>query len=510
VHDAAERIKEKVKWGRLVSPVDNYLVVVIKRPHFTFSLIPSTLVALLLIVNQLKSMVVEASAISPTSLNNRASGYFKPVNTEISVMSNFVFVLDSNKRPIDPCHPAVARKLLKRKKAAIFRPYPFTIILSRTVESTTQQYELKLDPGSKTTGIALVKNYQVIWGAELTHRSSAIKSNLDSRRAIRRSRRNRKTRYRKPRFLNRTRLKGWLAPSLEHRVKTTITWAKRLIRFCPISFIAQELVRFDTQAIQNPEIQGVQYQQGTLLGYEVREYLLEKWQRKCTYCQKDSVPLLLEHIIPKAKGGTDRVSNLCLACSQCNQRKGIKDIEEFLKKKPLILQRIKAQLKTTLKDAAAVNSTRWKLFNNLRELGLPVRSGSGGLTKYNRTRLGLEKSHWLDAACVGNVENLVVKTKQPLLIKACGHGSRQMTSVNKYGFPRSKSKQKPFGGWKTGDIVLLITKKGEIYKERLLAANNPSAFEIRVNGKKIKANPKTNTLIKVFSKDGYSYRFSEV
>jgi len=428
---------------------------------------------------------------------------------EFSVM-NFVFVLDSNKKPLDPCHPAIARKLLKNKKAAIFRRYPFTIILFKTVESSPQPVELKLDPGSKTTGIALVRNSKVIWAAELTHRGSFIKSNLDSRRAVRRSRRNRKTRYRKPRFLNRTRPKNWLAPSLEHRVLTTMTWVKRLIKFCPISSIAQELVKFDTQALQNPEISGVQYQQGSLLGYEVREYLLEKWQRKCTYCQKENIPLQIEHVVPKAKGGTDRISNLCLACAQCNQKKGTKTIEEFLRRKPSILQRVKTQLKTPLRDAAAVNSTRWKLFNNLKELGLPVSCGSGGLTKYNRTKLNLEKAHWIDAACVGKVENLVIKINQPLLIKACGYGSRQMKNVNKYGFPRSKAKQKPYGGWKTGDMVLLITKKGEKYVNRLLATNNPSAFEIRVDGKRIKANPKTNLLIKVFAKDGYSYTFKEV
>jgi len=423
---------------------------------------------------------------------------------------NEVFVLDSNKKPIDSCHPAVARKLLKNQKAAIFRRYPFTIILFKAVESNTQPVELKLDPGSKTTGIALVRNSQVIWGAELTHRGSQIKSDLDSRRSIRRSRRNRKTRYRKPRFLNRTRPKNWLAPSLEHRVKTTMTWVKRLIKFCPISSITQELAKFDTQAIQNPEISGTQYQQGTLLGYEVREYLLEKWQRKCAYCQKENLLLQIEHVVPKAKGGTNRVSNLCLACEPCNKKKGTKTIEEFLRGKPSILQRVKTQLKIPLRDAAAVNSTRWKLFNNLKELGLPVRCGSGVLTKYNRTRLGLKKTHWIDAACVGDVSNLIVKIKQPLLIKACGYGSIQMTNVNKYGFPRSKAKQKPYGNWKTGDIVLLITKKGEKYVNRLLATNNPSAFEIRVDGKRIKANPKTNTLIKIFAKDGYSYTFREV
>lgn len=77
--------------------------------------------------------------------------------------------------------------------------------------------------------------------------------------------------------------------------------------------------------MENPEISGVQYQQGTLQGYEVRQYLLEKWSRKCTYCGVENVPLQIEHIQPLAKGGSDRVSNLCLACEKCNTKKGTKD-----------------------------------------------------------------------------------------------------------------------------------------------------------------------------------------
>ncbi len=131
------------------------------------------------------------------------------------------------------------------------------------------------------TGIALVSEENVIWGAELTHRGEQIKSALDSRRAVRRSRRNRKTRYRPARFSNRKRREGWLPPSLQHRVDTTLTWVKRLIRYCPVADIVQELVKFDLQKIENPEISGVEYKQGELQGYEVREYLLEKWNRQC-------------------------------------------------------------------------------------------------------------------------------------------------------------------------------------------------------------------------------------
>ena len=333
-------------------------------------------------------------------------------------MSNFTLVLDTNKKPSEPIHPASARLLLKQGKAAVFRLYPFTIILKEEVKETTKTLTLKIDPGSKTTGIAILQGHKVIFGAELTHRGQTIKASLESRRSLRRGRRNRHTRYRQARFLNRTRPEGWLAPSLQHRVSTTLTWLKKLIRFAPVSAISQELVRFDLPQIENPEISGVEYQQGELFGYEVREYLLNKWERKCAYCGVENVSLQVEHIHPKAKGGTNRISNLCLACEKCNQQKGTQLIEQFLAKKPDVLNRILTQAKKPLKDAAAVNSTRWELFKQLKALGLPVNTGSGGLTKFNRTRLNLPKTHWLDAACVGKIDGLKLKTNKPLLIKA--------------------------------------------------------------------------------------------
>ncbi|MCY7320826.1 MAG: HNH endonuclease, partial [Phormidesmis sp. CAN_BIN36] len=350
-------------------------------------------------------------------------------------MSNTVLVLDTSHQPLTPCKPSMARNLLNAGKAAVFRRYPFTIILKKEVVATPEPIELKLDPGSKVTGIALKQGDKVLFGAELTHRGQAIKASLESRRSIRRNRRGRHTRYRQARFLNRTRPDGWLAPSLQHRVETTLTWVNKLIRLAPIGSIVQELVRFDLQQIENPEISGIEYQQGELAGYEVREYLLNKWDRKCAYCDAENVPLQVEHIHPKAKGGSNRISNLCLACEKCNLKKGTQDIQDFLAKKPDLLKQILVQAKRPLKDAAAVNSTRWVLFNRLKETGLPVSTGSGGLTKFNRTRLELPKTHWLDAACVGQVETLEVLTSKPLLVKAMGHGTRQMCGTDKFGFP---------------------------------------------------------------------------
>ncbi|MCP4030957.1 MAG: HNH endonuclease, partial [Herbaspirillum sp.] len=167
------------------------------------------------------------------------------------------------------------------------------------------------DPGSRKSGIAVVNDAtgEIVFAAEIGHRGSLIKKSLEQRRNARRSRRSR-LRYRKPRFLNRTRPEGWLPPSLLSRVLNIETWVKRLMKFAPVSAVSQELVRFDTQKTVSPEISGAEYQQGELSGYEIREYLLEKWGRKCAYCGKSDIPLEIEHIVPKSRGGSDRVSNL--------------------------------------------------------------------------------------------------------------------------------------------------------------------------------------------------------
>jgi len=417
-----------------------------------------------------------------------------------------VFVLDTHKKPLSPCHPGKARRLLKSGRASVFRRYPFTIILHDTDadDCTVAETQLKIDPGSKTTGLAILQENRVISGAELVHRGRAIKDALLSRCQLRRGRRSRKTRYRKPRFLNRKRSKGWLPPSLESRIANVLTWVDRLRKVCHITAISQELVRFDTQKLQNPEVSGAEYQQGELFGYEVREYLLEKWGRKCAYCGVENTPLEVEHIVPKSKGGSDRVSNLTLACHKCNQTKGNQDIRDFLSGKPSILDRVLKQAKAPLKDAAAVNATRWALYQRLQETGLPIETGTGGTTKYNRTRLELPKTHWLDAACVGlsTPENLVVKVSKPLQIKATGRGNRRRILPNKYGFARGhRPRQKQFFAFQTGDIVKAIVPNGKyagIHTGRVAVRSRPS---FRLNA--FDVHPKyLQTLQKA---DGYEY-----
>ncbi|MEG4225474.1 RNA-guided endonuclease IscB [Microcoleus sp. N9_B2] len=422
------------------------------------------------------------------------------------------FVLDKNLKPLDPCHPARARELLRKGRAKIFKRYPFTIVLQDRVleNSVTHSHRIKIDPGSKTTGIAVVQEQtgRVTNALEITHRGQQIKDALESRRSLRRGRRNRKTRYRKPRFLNRTCKKGWLPPSLDSRVANIETWVRRIRKVCPAIAISQELVRFDLQQIQNPEIAGVEYQRGELYGFEVKEYLLEKWSRKCAYCGITDVAFEIEHILAKSKGGSNRVSNLCLSCHSCNQAKGNKPVEEFLKKKPEVLKRILAQSKTPLKDAAAVNVTRWELYRRLQSTGLPVELGSGGRTKFNRKTRGIEKQHWTDAACVGELtpEKLLLNGVKPLLVKAKGHGRRQRCGTNKFGFPiRHAPAQKFFMGFQTGDLVKASIPAGKYagsYTGRIAIRFRPS-FKLTVGGKSFDVHPKY--LKTAHKADGYEY-----
>jgi len=262
-----------------------------------------------------------------------------------------VFVVDKHKKPLMPCSLYRAHLLLKRGRAVVHKRYPFTIRIKDRVDGGMQDVRVKLDPGSKVTGIAVVREGSgnagttVLWLAELTHRGRQISEALTARRGFRRRRRNANLRYRAPRFDNRTKPAGWLAPSLRHRIATTMSWVNRLRRLAALTAGAVERVRFDMQLLENPEISGVEYQRGTLVGTEVREYVLEKHGRHCAYCGVSGVPLNLDHVIPRARGGSNRPSNLVPACIPCNEDKGAKTAEEFLAGRPQVLARIKANLK---------------------------------------------------------------------------------------------------------------------------------------------------------------------
>ena len=374
-----------------------------------------------------------------------------------------VFVMDRCGAPLMPCHPARARKLLGKGRAVVVRLHPFTIRLrDRVGGGETQEVALKIDPGAKTTGLALVReDGEVLFLAEITHRGARIRKSMQQRSNYRRRRRSANLRYRKKRFLNR-RSGRKLPPSLQSRVDNVASWTERLRRIAPVSSIACETVRFDTQALESPEIQGVEYQQGTLAGFEVRECLLEKWGRTCAYCDATDTPLQVDHVRPRARGGSDRVSNLTLACRSCNQAKSAQPVEAFLAGRPERLRKVLAAAKAPLSAAAAVNATRRVLFEALRRTGLPVTGHSGGRTKFNRTRLGIPKSHALDAACVGETDVLKGSRQPVLAIKAMGRGAYARTRVDRHGFPVGYlMAEKSVRGFRTGDIVRATVPSGK-------------------------------------------------
>jgi hypothetical protein len=287
-----------------------------------------------------------------------------------------VFVLDNQGKALMPCTEKRARLLLARGRARVHRLVPMVIRLTdRLIASCDlQPLRLKLDPGSKTTGLALVRDAQVIDAQtgevqtaavvrnlmELIHRGKQISEVLTARRQMRRRRR------------------------------------------------------------------GIEYQQGALFGYELREYLLEKWN----------------------------LSNLTLACQRCNQKKAARDIEDILAKDKNRLAKILTDAKKPLRDAAAVNATRWALANALKSTGLPVELASGGQTKFNRCTLGIPKTHALDAACVSSLRAIQNWQCPTLTLKATGRGSYQRTRLDKFGFPRGYlMRTKRVHGFGTGDMV---------------------------------------------------------
>lgn len=179
------------------------------------------------------------------------------------------------------------------------------------------------------------------------------------------------------------------------------------------------------------------------------------------YCDATNVPFQVEHIVPKADRGSNRPSNLGIACDPCNKRKAARPVEEFVKDS-MRLARIKAEMRAPLRDAAAVNATRWALFGALKETGLSVSTATGGRTKWNRARMGIPKSHALDASCVGVVEE-VLGWKQPTLQVSCtGRGRYKRTLLNKHGFPRGRlMARKRVQGFATGDLVAAVVTKGK-------------------------------------------------
>jgi 5-methylcytosine-specific restriction endonuclease McrA len=316
-----------------------------------------------------------------------------------------VFVLSQEGKPLMPTTPRRARVWLKAKRARVVRQDPFTIRLRFATKAYVQKATVGVDTGSKDVGIAATSSGEVVLQAEV-HLRDDITEKMIQRRQYRRNRRARKTRYRAARFANRRRKAGWLPPALRSKAEATAKAVRFIASLLPVGKVNVEVGGFDTQKLQHPEISGLHYQQGDLQGYLLREYLLEKWQRNCAYCHAREVRLEIDHIVPKSRGGSNRASNLTLACHACNQRKAQQTAEEFG------FPEVQAKARVPLKDAAHVSALKSRVVQDLQAAfgASQVSSTYGYETKYKRIQgLGLPKSHTNDAVAIACALGEVVK-----------------------------------------------------------------------------------------------------
>lgn len=422
-----------------------------------------------------------------------------------------VFVLDKSKKPLDMITNAEARILIRKKLAVIYKVYPFTIRLrDNSCVSNDRAYTVKVDPGSKTTGVAITddKN-QVVMLAELEHRGHLIKKNLDKRRMGRHSRRQRKTRYRPARFLNRTRPKGWLAPSIRSRADNVINFIKKYKKLINITKVMIENVSFDiAQMSSNTKLYGVKDQQGPLYQQKLRSFIFSRSNGKCVYCGAKAEEI--DHVIPRANGGTNSAHNLVASCRNCNQMKSNLSLKEFgnLVGKDFS----KLEPKKLPKDASIVQSARNYMVKEITKLVSDTTIYDAWMTKYNRDILGLPKEHYYDALSVGEIPSkFIFLTDKILVISAKGRGSRQMCRVDKYGFPRTSAKASKFvEGFQTGDMVKAIVPKGlkkGTYLGRV-AVRSRGSFNIQTKTKTIKDIGYKYCHI-VQRSDGYLYNYKE-
>ena len=422
-----------------------------------------------------------------------------------------VLVIDKRKQPCNTISAAYARILLFSKQAVIHKRFPFTIRLRNdNAVLKDRSYTVKLDPGSKITGVAITDDKEsVVMLAEIEHRGHIIKKNLDSRRAVRRSRRNRKTRYREAKFQNRTRPQGWLAPSIKSRADNVINFVKKYKEFLNINKVMVENVNFDVaQMISDTKLWGNDYQQRNLYDTNLRNFIFSKTKGRCSYCGEKATEI--DHIVSKSKGGSNSTYNLTPACRSCNEKKSNLSLKEFgnLMNKDFS----KLEPKKLPKNAAIVQSARNYMIKEITKIVPDTTTYDAWITKYNRDSLGLPKQHYYDALSVGEIPiKFNFLTDKVLIISAKGRGSRQMCRMDQFGFPRTSAKaSKSVKGFQTGDIVKAVVLTGSKVGEYLgkVAVRSRGYFNIQTKAQVIQGIGYKYCHI-VQRSDGYSYDYKE-
>ena len=339
-----------------------------------------------------------------------------------------VYVLDKDGKPLMPTvrHGKV-RRLLRDEKAHVVRLQPFTIQLD--YESTTYKQEVSLgvDAGSVHIGVSATTEKRELFAAEVVLRTDIVKK-LASRLELRRGRRFRKTRYRKPRFDNRRRKEGWLAPSVRNKVESHLKVIRLVHSLLPVTKTTIEVAQFDAQKIKNDAIQGVEYQQGEQMGFwNVREYVLARDYHTCQHCKgKSGDKILNVHHLESRKTGGNAPSNLITLCETCHKAYHRGEFE------------FKVKRSTSLRDASVMNIMRWAVYEQAKAEFENVHLTYAYVTKHTRIKSGIEKTHCADAFCISrNVK--VVRSGSYLKCRSLSRHTRALHVCNpkKGGIRRS-------------------------------------------------------------------------
>ena len=389
-----------------------------------------------------------------------------------------VFVLNMRGQPLMPCSPPKARKLLRAGKAVPVRRTPFVIQLTVPTGETKQPITLGVDAGYKHVGLSATTAKEELLASEVELRQD-VTGLLSDRLALRRARRNRKTRCRAPRFDNRVRSKhkGWLAPSVENRIQAHISRIETVCRVLPITKIVIETASFDIQKIKNPEVEGTDYLQGEQLGFwNVREYVLFRDGHVCQACKGRSKDLILNvHHIESRKTGGDAPGNLITLCEACHKAYHAGKLKQFSPRRC-----------ASFRAETFMGIMRWTVFNRLRERHpeLPVTNTYGYLTKHKRIVAGLPKTHCADAFCIAGVLD-AKRRGEYLFQKQTRRHNRQIHKLTILKGGVRKRHQAPYlvHGFRLFDKVLCKGEVGFIFGRR-----SSGAFDVRrLNGTKISA-----------------------
>jgi len=339
-----------------------------------------------------------------------------------------VFVLNMRGKSLMPCSPKKAKLLLKEGKARVVKRTPFTIQLTTATGEAKQNIVLGIDTGYGNIGFSAVsEKSELICGTLIL--DGKTKERLDEKRMYRRGRRSRHHWYRESRFLNRKRKEGWLPPSIERRYQTHLTLINKIKKLLPITQVIIEVAKFDIQKLENPEIEGKEYQQGSMYEYQnIRSYLMSREKGLCEHCKKDfkNNPSHIHHRKQKSKDGNNRLGNLMLVHEKCHKE---------IHKKPELLKKYQVALTKNYKHSTFMSIINKKLYEDVENLEVTF----GNITFVNRNNLGLEKTHYNDAFVIAKGNNQE-RTRPVEIIQK--HRNNRTLQLNRKGFKPSIRKKK--------------------------------------------------------------------